>query len=259
MTLGERIQTHRKRAGLSQEQLAERVGVSRQAVTKWESGKSTPGTGHLFRLAEVFGTTVDRLLSPEDAAPPAPPAPQAPGRRIAWRERLRTACLAAAGYLLLYLIGRVIWCRTADASLLGWLWSSKPAGAHSYLYGWLLSSGLFWWAAAVSVLPALFGKRRFPWVTMGGFLLGMLAGILLGPNPAGAPYGHGDAGWAFWGGGFLWGIVWGILIERAAGRGLTPGSRRGKLFLAVMAVSLIGMAGLVWVVAFSGTGMPFCG
>lgn len=246
MTLGERIRAHRKRAGLSQEQLAEQIGVSRQAVTKWESGKSTPGTGHLFRLAEVFGTTVDLLLSPEDAAPPAP---QAPARRAAWRARLRTACLAAAGYLVLYLIGRVIWCRMPEASLLGLLWSSKPSGEHSYLYGWLLSSGLFWWAMAISACPALLGCRRFPWVTMGGFLLGMLAGLLLGPNPAGAPYGHGDAGWAFWGGVFLWGIVWGILIERAAGRGVTPGSRKGKLLLAVMAASLIGVIGLVWVVS----------
>ena len=62
MTLGERIKNQRTRAGLSQERVAELVGVSRQSVTKWESGQSAPSTENLFRLAEIFGTTVDMLL-----------------------------------------------------------------------------------------------------------------------------------------------------------------------------------------------------
>lgn len=62
MTLGERIKNQRSRAGLSQERVAELVGVSRQSVTKWESGQSAPSTENLFRLAEIFGTTVDLLL-----------------------------------------------------------------------------------------------------------------------------------------------------------------------------------------------------
>ena len=62
MTLGERIKNQRTRAVLSQERVAELVGVSRQSVTKWESGQSAPSTENLFRLAEIFGTTVDMLL-----------------------------------------------------------------------------------------------------------------------------------------------------------------------------------------------------
>ena len=61
-TLGQRIREHRRRAGMSQEALARRMDVSRQAVTKWESGQSAPSTENLFRLAELFGTTVDLLL-----------------------------------------------------------------------------------------------------------------------------------------------------------------------------------------------------
>ena len=64
-TLGQRIREHRRRAGLSQEALARRMDVSRQAVTKWESGQSAPSTENLFRLAELFGTTVDLLLPSE--------------------------------------------------------------------------------------------------------------------------------------------------------------------------------------------------
>ena len=66
MTLGERIKNQRTRVGLSQERVAELVGVSRQSVTKWESGQSAPSTENLFRLAEIFGTTVDMLLDIPD-------------------------------------------------------------------------------------------------------------------------------------------------------------------------------------------------
>ena len=66
MTLGERIKNQRTRSGLSQERVAELVGVSRQSVTKWESGQSAPSTEKLFRLAEIFGTTVDMLLDIPD-------------------------------------------------------------------------------------------------------------------------------------------------------------------------------------------------
>lgn len=66
MSLGERIKEQRKKCGLSQEKVAELVGVSRQAVTKWEVGQSAPSTENLFRLAEIFGTTVDILLDSED-------------------------------------------------------------------------------------------------------------------------------------------------------------------------------------------------
>ena len=66
VTLGERIKNQRSRAGLSQERVAELVGVSRQSVTKWESGQSAPSTENLFKLAEIFGTTVDMLLDIPD-------------------------------------------------------------------------------------------------------------------------------------------------------------------------------------------------
>ena len=72
MTLGEKIKACRQDAGMSQEKVAEFLGVSRQAVTKWEANLSAPNTENLFKLAEVFGTTVDFLLaSPEAGRSPA--------------------------------------------------------------------------------------------------------------------------------------------------------------------------------------------
>ena len=65
--MGDRIREHRIRAGLSQDALAELVGVSRQAVTKWESGASSPTAANLFKLAEIFGTTADLLIDKEKA------------------------------------------------------------------------------------------------------------------------------------------------------------------------------------------------
>ena len=66
MTLGERIKSCRQDSGMSQEKVAELVGVSRQAVTKWEAGQSAPNTENLFKLAEIFGTTVDLLLPSQE-------------------------------------------------------------------------------------------------------------------------------------------------------------------------------------------------
>lgn len=216
MTLGERIRACRQRAGLSQEQLAALVGVSRQAVTKWETDQSAPSTGNLFRLAEIFDTTVDLLLAEEEAQTAQPPAAAAeePAPRRDWAGRIRFALLTAGGYLAVYLLGRVIWCDLGECSLLGWLFTARPSGTHSYLYGWLLSSRLFWYAMAISALPALLGKRRFPAATALGFLVGLAAGILFGPDPVGAAWGHGDRGWLIWGGCYLASMAAGLYLER---------------------------------------------
>lgn len=75
MTLSDKIFSCRRRLGLSQEQLAEQLGVSRQAVSKWETGEATPELGKLAQLAATFGVTADWLLSEEETMPQTPPAP----------------------------------------------------------------------------------------------------------------------------------------------------------------------------------------
>ena len=59
MTLNEKIFQCRKRSGLSQEELAERLGVSRQAVSKWELGTAQPELDKLRLLAKTFGVSTD--------------------------------------------------------------------------------------------------------------------------------------------------------------------------------------------------------
>ena len=63
MSLGERILELRKAADISQGQLAEDMGVSRQAVSKWENDMSSPDTSKMIRLAEVLNTEVEYLVS----------------------------------------------------------------------------------------------------------------------------------------------------------------------------------------------------
>lgn len=64
-TLGKRIAEHRKRLGLTQDALAEKLGITAQAVSKWENDLSCPDITMLPKLAEIFGISADELLGME--------------------------------------------------------------------------------------------------------------------------------------------------------------------------------------------------
>ncbi len=103
MTLGERIYSLRKARGLSQEELAAAVGVSRQAVSKWELGESQPEVDKAVLLAQALGVTTDQLLlgvEPPDEAAPVSPAPPVPDRMGAFARFLKKHGYKA-GYLLI--------------------------------------------------------------------------------------------------------------------------------------------------------------
>ena len=74
MTLGERITLARKQAGLSQEQLGDKLGVSRQAVSKWESNQATPDVAYLAEMCRLFGVSSDWLLLGQESARENAPA-----------------------------------------------------------------------------------------------------------------------------------------------------------------------------------------
>ncbi len=61
-TLGETIKIYREKRKMTQEFVAESLGVSRQAVSKWENGTSEPSTGNLLALAKLFGVSAAELL-----------------------------------------------------------------------------------------------------------------------------------------------------------------------------------------------------
>ncbi len=230
MSLGERIKEQRKHCGLSQEKVAELVGVSRQAVTKWETDQSAPSTENLFKLAEIFGTSVDLLIKNDEQNTPTPAEQiyymykmEQEQKRAELKAKLKKnvifALCVAAGYLLFYLIGRIIWCDREYCTFLAWIFSVRPSGEHSYLYGWLLSSYMFYIATAISILPSLFGKYVYSITTSIGFTVGFLAGLIFGPNPE-STIGHDHYGWAIWGVIFFASVIVGIALEILKKRGL---------------------------------------
>lgn len=104
MTLGERIQKYRRLAGLSQEQLAEQMAVSRQAVSKWELGDTIPDADRIVQLAQLFGITTDTLLLGEPAPEPeAPVPPFSPSTANEWPGRLGRL-FRQKGYIAGYLL-----------------------------------------------------------------------------------------------------------------------------------------------------------
>lgn len=109
MTLGEKLQRLRRARGMTQEQLAERVGVSRQSLSGWENDAALPDTANVIALADLFGVTTDYLLRPAgeggarqdaEAAPAA--APQKPPCMSARELGARLiVALAAIGLVVL--------------------------------------------------------------------------------------------------------------------------------------------------------------
>ena len=107
MTIGQRIAELRKQNGLSQEALGEALGVTRQSISKWESGSSTPELEKLLALSECFNITLDELVREEygSQGPNEPPkkAERAGGSRAV--EMKVGICLCLAGAVCLILAG----------------------------------------------------------------------------------------------------------------------------------------------------------
>lgn len=71
MNLADRIQYLRKQKGYSQEELADKIGVSRQAVSKWESEQSTPDLDKIIAMSEIFEVTTDYILKGVESVSPS--------------------------------------------------------------------------------------------------------------------------------------------------------------------------------------------
>ncbi len=73
MSIAERLQELRKQSGYSQEQVAEMLGLSRQAISKWESGQGKPEIDNIVKLTEIYNVSADYiLLGTEKVSVPAP-------------------------------------------------------------------------------------------------------------------------------------------------------------------------------------------
>lgn len=117
MDLGERLYQLRKARNLSQGEVADALGVSRQSVSKWENNTSVPELDKLVKLGELFGLTLDELVKGEAAPAPAgrperprPASGPAGGRRIA-----AIVLLVCGG------VGSLLFCTTLLIYLTLWL------------------------------------------------------------------------------------------------------------------------------------------
>lgn len=107
MELTERLAQARKARGLSQADAAERLNVSRQAISRWETGVGTPSLDSLIQMSQLYGVSLNELVYGPEAAQPREEAaepeaqPECPAVREPHRRRTALLALAAAGILAL--------------------------------------------------------------------------------------------------------------------------------------------------------------
>lgn len=93
MSFGEQLSAVRRRSGLTQEQFAEQLQVSRQAVSKWESGRGYPEIEKILYICNRYQVSIADMFAQEAPAPAASPAPDAPAAPAASEQPLpREAC-----------------------------------------------------------------------------------------------------------------------------------------------------------------------
>ncbi len=142
MTLAEKILSLRTKRGMSQDDLAEKLEVSRQSVSKWETAQSTPDLDKIIRLADLFGVTVDQLVRDGEA------------------PRTQVVCVERKWELsLVQKLGLVM----------------EIAGVVYTIIGLIIEDWLLIWKAPPLIvlgLPLLLAKKH-PWLTLCWVLMGL--------------------------------------------------------------------------------------
>ena len=164
MTLGEKILSLRTGRGMSQDDLAEKLEVSRQSVSKWETAQSTPDLEKIIKLADLFGVSVDELV--REGERPQPPEP--PEAKVIYVERE-----AKPGLTPMQTLGVVVEVTGVGLSLVGLM--GAPV---------LILPGA---ALVILGLPLLLAKKH-PWLIMGWLAVG-LSCLALNPYTSVSPWG----------------------------------------------------------------------
>ena len=128
--LADRLVELRKEHKLSQEALAEKLGLSRQSISKWERAEASPDTDNLIALAEVYGITLDELLGNNEPkaekTEPQATKKQLSAKQIKGKQNLKKAPLLFLGAIAVYVGGGII-------------------------------LGIFWWALMWILFPLVLG------------------------------------------------------------------------------------------------------
>ena len=126
MNISDRIQALRKARGITQETLADALGVSRQAVSKWESEQATPDLERVVDMCEYFGVTADYLLRGIEPAPEGRPA----------RISAQSLSVIATTLDFCVLVAAAVWWRL---NVTGWACALALMGHAVGLAMWILS------------------------------------------------------------------------------------------------------------------------
>ena len=153
MEFGEKLQMLRKARGWSQEELAQQINVSRQALSKWESGASIADTENVIAISRLFGVSTDYLLLEESEAASASVAAVVPAKekkwpvpRIVW---LVILLVAVVGLIAMHILASV---RYASGLLLSVMFL-----ANRFQLWWLLI--LLWVMLAAGFLGTVFYRQ----------------------------------------------------------------------------------------------------
>ena len=180
MSFGEQLSAVRRRSGLTQEQFAEQLQVSRQAVSKWESGRGYPEIEKILYICNRYQVSIADMFAQEAPAPAASPAPDAPAAPAASEQPLpRESLHNAFSAFLTNLSPKNKW--MAGGVLLG-------VGALSGLIGLCLKGGstdmttIIWIAAIVifGVAEAVTAGLTSIWFVLGS-VAALIAAICNGP------------------------------------------------------------------------------
>ena len=119
MTFAQKLRALRTQAGMTQEQLAEAIYVTRAAISKWETGRGYPGVDSLKLIAQTFGVSIDELISEDDVQ----------AKRMLDAKKSKVLYCAAVAMLLgafvfaalVYALGQPLWYIGAAACVLGYM------------------------------------------------------------------------------------------------------------------------------------------
>lgn len=179
MTLSEKIVSLRTGLGMSQGDVAEKLEVSRQSVSKWETGQSVPDLDKIIKLADLFGVTVDELVregerpqpaqaqEPKPSQPPEPQPVQTPEPQVIYVQEKRSLTKTQTAGVCVEVIGLAL-------ALLGLV------GAGELLV--LIGAGLI-----LLGLPLLLAKRH-PWIIFGWLVVGLSLAVF-NPYTSVTPWG----------------------------------------------------------------------
>ena len=160
MTIGEKILNMRKARGWSQEDLAERLGVSRQAVSRWESDSAKPDADRIIAICDLFGVSADYLLRDmaggERQETFAPLAVQSTARKN-WPYWMMAAFGAVTLFILRILasVNRIYMASTVEESADGSYIVTR--GGYYTGFGYYLQDNGLEWLAWLAVLAMIIG------------------------------------------------------------------------------------------------------